>query len=158
MPIYLRKLFVHAYQSFIFNGILSERLREKTMKEPLNGDRILPYEDEKFGNRPIKMVEVNDTVFKRVESCDAYIMGLIPGYESELREGIESKILDEEGVKPEDFVIPEMPECSAKGTLRTLLAPVKEVDYDFNDERVLLNFFLFKGCYATSFLREIMKN
>lgn len=154
-PLYMRKLFVHAYQSYLFNRILSERLRKKTLKEVLEGDYILPFEDGRFGIRPIRIAEPNEAAMKRVERCEAYIMGPVPGYGSEI--GGSEKILDEEGVELVDFVIPEMPECSSRGTLRTLLSPVRDLDY-FSNEEIRLNFFLFKGCYATSLLREVMKN
>ncbi len=158
IPLYMRKLFVHAYQSFLFNRMLSERLKSKTLKELREGDYILPFENETFGKRPIRMVQLNEMASEEVKRCGAYITGLVPGYNSDLRGELESRILEEEEVTPQDFIIPEMPECSSKGTIRTLLTPVKELDYEFNAETALLRFFLFKGCYATSLLREIMKN
>ena len=62
------------------------------------------------------------------------------------------------------FIIPEIPLASSYGTRRILLAPVKNLSYSLTTDSLhlgrqamLVSFDLLKGCYATSFLREVMK-
>ena len=157
LPLYMRKLFVHAYQSYLFNELLSERLRSGTLKELCEGDYIMPFEGGRFGARPVRITRRNETAQEKVTGCEAYIMGLVPGYESTPSCEAEAKIIEAEGVRAKDFIIPDMPECSSKGTMRTLLAPLKDLKYEM-EESITLTFFLYKGCYATSLLREVMKD
>ena len=78
---------------------------------------------------------------------------------------IEQTIIQEENIDPRHFIIPEIPFLSSKGTRRALFTPIKKLNATLNTDvlnpnKMALNlqFDLDKGCYATSFLREWMKN
>jgi len=117
LPNTLISLFLHAYQSFLFNKILSSRLREEV---PSLGER-----------------------------------GIVPGYKSVFSPGrqgeIEKEILNEEGIELEDFR--PWKRFSTRGDVRPLLARVHGLEVKGN----VLSFFLERGTYATSFLREILR-
>lgn len=121
----LRQMFIHAYQAFIFNKVLSEYIRKGIIVERLP----------------------------------------LVGYETEIDE-ITSRILNEEGISQEDFKISSMPELSSKGRYRTCFTIVEDFeiidikDDELNKEkkRLTVRFSLQKGNYATTLLREIMKN
>jgi len=127
LPKKLRWMFVHAYQSHIFNRALSRYLE----KDPEN----IPE-----------------------ELC-------LPGFEIKSDE-VTKEILDEEGISESEFRIPSMPELDSGGEMRKTMLTIrdlelKRVDDDtINPGRCLavLEFTLSKGCYATTVLREIMKN
>jgi tRNA(Glu) U13 pseudouridine synthase TruD len=78
---------------------------------------------------------------------------------------IEASILQRENVTQQHFQTPSMPEVSAGGGLRATVARVqdlslgKPVDDEQNPakRKLGLGFTLHRGCYATVFLREIMK-
>jgi tRNA pseudouridine13 synthase len=70
---------------------------------------------------------------------------------------IERAVVAAEGLKPEDFVIPRMPRLSSRGTRRELVAAVRNLRWTVEGATATLEFELGKGCYATSFLRELMK-
>ena len=86
----------------------------------------------------------------------------IVGFGTEIIDEVTKKILAEENVKPSDFVIRELPEVSAEGSERAVSAEAKELkigrlepDECFPDKnKVQLEFFLPKGCYATEFIRQ----
>src|SRR5208337_138828 len=89
----------------------------------------------------------------------------IIGYRSTYSDGslgeIEKAILDEEGVTFRDFWINSMPELSFAGTKRQALIQVHP-EFQIEDEpgdnsRVLIDFVLPSGSYATVVLREVMK-
>ncbi|HHC19425.1 MAG TPA: tRNA pseudouridine(13) synthase TruD, partial [Euryarchaeota archaeon] len=63
----------------------------------------------------------------------------------------------DEGINPKDFVVPNMPELTSEGTRRALGVPVKWIFWKFKENTAVLSFELYKGCYATSLLREFMK-
>ena len=78
---------------------------------------------------------------------------------------IEASVLQRENITQQDFRTPSMPEISAGGSLRTTVARVQDLRLGVprDDEqnpakrKLRLGFTLHRGCYATVFLREIMK-
>ncbi|MCQ5375478.1 MAG: tRNA pseudouridine(13) synthase TruD, partial [Methanomassiliicoccales archaeon] len=91
----------------------------------------------------------------------AFVSGVLFGSESEFAEGemgaIEREIIENEGITKKDFVVPELPQCSSRGSRRELLARMKNLTYFVENDEVLISFSLDRGCYATALLREIMK-
>jgi tRNA pseudouridine13 synthase len=128
-------MFVHAFQSYLFNEMVSERVKEGEMA---------PEEGEYFcaekGGFPV--IE---------ERGDSWLCGRIVGYETKPN-AREQDILDKHGISPRDFKIKSIPEISSKGAYRTLMAPY--VDFSFVDNK--FRFSLPSGSYATSLLREFM--
>ena len=77
---------------------------------------------------------------------------------------IEHKIIDKEKIDPRDFIIPDIPRISSRGSRHPLISSINKINYklkadDLNSGKKALNlkFELKKGCYATSLLREFMK-
>ncbi len=137
LPRSILLLFVHAYQSYLFNRILSDRIKEDELRAEEGEFRC----GERMGFPDI---------------CNRgkdgkWIVGKIIGYETELNER-EELLLAKEGIGKESFKIPHMPELGSKGTFRTLMCPLK--DFSFADD--MFRFELPPGCYATSALREFM--
>ncbi|MCK4476036.1 MAG: tRNA pseudouridine(13) synthase TruD [Methanophagales archaeon] len=176
LPKNLQKLFVHAYQAYLFNLVLSNRMKQNLpFNEALIGD-VVCFRNE-FGFAAIDKGKVEKVTEDKVEGMNrlikrgrAFVTAPIFGYETEFGEGaegeIERKVLDDGCVELNDFYIEKIPEISSKGTRRPILVPVKvklsneEVSNDdMNPGRIKakLNFFLPKGSYATVVLREYMK-
>lgn len=85
----------------------------------------------------------------------------IVGFGSHELGEITERILAEENVKSSDFVIRELPELSAEGGERSVWAcadnlkvSVEDDDVFYGKKKVILEFFLSKGCYATEFIRQ----
>jgi tRNA pseudouridine13 synthase len=78
---------------------------------------------------------------------------------------IESRILEEEDVSPDDFKVSAMQEMGSRGELRAITAPL--LDFTLNDvsddagdpqsRAIKADFALYRGSYATIVLRELMK-
>ncbi len=125
LPKNLSRMFVHAYQSYVFNRALSE------------------YVDREIDVERLPLV----------------------GTEIQIDE-ISSKILEKEKIKQTDFEIKELPELSSKGEYRNCFSfaenfKIFKIEKDeLNDKKnkVVLQFSLERGMYATVFLREFMKN
>jgi len=166
LPKNLLMMFIHAYQSYLFNKILSERIRSGLpLNESLIGDAVLPVDKDNLPDQKnLIMVEKEnqEKINKKIKENKAFVSGAVFGAETKFADGeqgeIERKIIEKENVKKEDFIISEMPELSSKGVRRALLAPLKKIDYDVKDNTVTLNFELLKGSYATCLLREFMKS
>ncbi len=142
LPISIKRLYVQAYQSFIFNKTLSAAF--------LDGENLfLPNENDicydkngligRFVNEPTQKLAVpfvGHSYFKKTR-FDYQI----------------SKILREEEISPKDFFIREMQEASHEGGFRQ--AAITIDNYKINDN--ITSFTLSRGSFATIVLREIMK-
>lgn len=172
LPKNLQIMFVHAYQSYLFNKILSERVRRQLpLHEPVLGDFVLTIDKNGLPDHDnwIMVTEANQPkLTKRVAEGKAFISGVLFGAESEYagREPgeIERGVIEAEGLGQRDFIIPELPALSSKGLRRELVAPLMKFGYQINKtksgqeiDNVELKFELTKGCYATSLLREFIK-
>jgi tRNA pseudouridine13 synthase len=91
----------------------------------------------------------------------AFVSGVLFGSESEFAAGrpgeIERRIVEAEGLRREDFVIPAIPRLSSRGTRRELLAPIRDLEWEAGEGTLTLRFSLTPGCYGTSLLREFLK-
>jgi tRNA pseudouridine13 synthase len=170
LPRNLLTMFVYAYQSCLFNRILSERIRRKLpLNEAIVGDFVLPIRKEIIDQNFIRVKENNiNKVNKQVSKGKAVVSSVLFGSDSVFSDGemgeIERGIIEGEKVDPRDFITPDIPYISSSGSRHPILAFVKDLDFKIiNDElnknkkALTLKFVLQKGCYATSLLREFMK-
>ena len=165
LPFNLLMMFVHGYQSYVFNRILSERMRRGLpLNEPVEGDLVLPLGKDGLldRDRPLAVESTNiEKMRRQVRDGKASVSGALFGSDGILAAGpmgdIERSIVESEGLKPEDFVIPRMPRLSSRGTRRELVANVRGLRWSVEGTTAKLEFELSKGCYATSLLREFTK-
>ncbi len=164
LPRNLRMMFVHGYQSYLFNIILSERLKRFSIFEPMVGDIVLPVD--KYGlpinDRHILVTGENiENIAKKIKEKKAYISGILFGSESKFAYGemgeIERNVIEHENIKGEMFRIKEIREISSKGSRRALSSPIINFSYYEKNRDANFSFTLFRGSYATSLLREFMK-
>jgi tRNA pseudouridine13 synthase len=161
----LQKLFVHSYQSYLFNKIVSSRLAcGFPLTTGFDGDRVwVPDKGRVRTVVPKNIEEVNQSL----TAGSVSVQMPVPGYETELSDGaigqVEHEVLMSEGIDLAAFKIDSCPRLASKGVMRNIALPVDigftvAPDELTNDHfKVELRFFLPKGDYATSVLREIMK-
>ena len=170
LPLKLQVLFVQAYQSYLFNRFLSERIKAGL---PLNkaevGDLVVGVE--RTGLPMVNMSQIV-TVQNQTKANDAITAGKmrlalpIVGFKQKLSSGlmgeIEQRVLQQENVVINGFHVALNSSLGGKGSLRTTLTPVhnfKQLGISKNDNgsTVSLEFMLLRGCYATVLLRELVK-
>ncbi|MDF0590121.1 tRNA pseudouridine(13) synthase TruD [Candidatus Methanocrinis natronophilus] len=160
----LKRLFVHAYQSLLFNRILSRRMRSGLpLDRAVEGDVVcfskggLPDVDK------IQAVDKSnlDAVSRLAERGRAFVTLPLLGHSSALADGlpgeIERSVLEEEGVDLSDFRVEANPDLGSPGSRRPALLRVEPIAQIEGGACVLLNFDLPAGSYATVVLREYMK-
>jgi tRNA pseudouridine13 synthase len=142
LPLQIRRFFVHAYQSFIFNKTLSASFE--------NGEEVFsPQEDDvcydkngnlgKFENDPHQRLSipfVGYSYYKKTR-FHYYI----------------EKILQDEEITSKDFFSKEMQEISNEGGFRN--SSIKCDNYKVKGN--IVSFLLSRGSFATIVLRELMK-
>jgi tRNA pseudouridine13 synthase len=166
LPPNLQMMFVHAYQSYLFNLMLSERIRKGIpLDRPIVGDVVLPADRTGYADhdKPVPVTRFNlDLVEKSVREHKAFVSGVLFGSESKFAEGemgeIERKVVTTEGVQLQDFIVPQIAECNSRGSRRELVSPFKDLKVQCGEDNMDMSFILGKGCYATVMLREYMKS
>jgi tRNA pseudouridine13 synthase len=152
VPIMIRRLFVQAYQAYIFNRCLSRAImRGEDLLQPQSGDLCFEMEGQVTFGRIIKYNP--DSKTKLVPAIRMAGYTFQPG--KGRFENITRAILQEEEVSPKDFFIKEMQELSHQGGFRQ--APLWCTDFWYEREPLRISFKLPKGSYATTLLREIIK-
>ena len=171
LPLKLQKLFVQAWQSYLFNRFLSARIkREIPFGKAEVGDYVVNVERSGLPMvRTGKTVEASNAAYinRLVREGKMRVALPIFGAKQKLSTGamgeLERRVLEEEGVEAQGFKMPAIPEISAKGELRAAVCPVKNFSQgavltDSDDAlHLYLEFMLLRGSYATILLREIMK-
>lgn len=167
LPTDLLKLYVEAYQSYIFNKLLSKRIEAGlSIRYAEVGDHVALLDHNKLPTKHILYVnseslksKVNELITKE-RAC---LVLPIPGYDLKLLSGptheILRKILNEEGVDLHMFRCPSIPEIRSSGTFRpaSVIPIIEKIEINRNDNSIRLVFRLPRGSYATVLLREIMK-
>jgi tRNA pseudouridine13 synthase len=148
---WLRKYLVSSYQSYLCNLYLADRVKNGLFSKLLLGD--LAKKHDTGGIFSVEDVKKEQMRFDNKEiSFTAPMFGYKmrePKYEAQILEG---KILNSVNVTKKDFR-----KNHIKGTRRTgRLLP--EITLNKSEEGLTLSFMLPKGSYATTVLREFMKN
>jgi tRNA pseudouridine13 synthase len=153
VPIMIRRLFVQAYQAYIFNRCLSRAIMGgEDLLQPRAGDLCFEMEGRVTFGRIIKFNP--DSKTKLVPAIRMAGYSFQPG--KGRFENITRAILQEEEVDPKEFYIKEMQELSHQGGFRQ--APLWCTDFWYErDPLLMVSFKLPKGSYATTLLREIIK-
>lgn len=172
LPTRLVGLFTQAYQSYLFNRFLSDRM---TMRLPLHRvvdgdysvcvDRLgLPIS--RFGPtaRVEDVPELNREISSGKRRLALPIIGFRQRQSKGVQGGIEQRILEEEDVAMDCFKVRAIPEARARGGLRVASFQLKDFqlkgiyrDTECRKHSVQVSFMLQRGSYATIVLRELMK-
>jgi tRNA pseudouridine13 synthase len=162
----LRLLFVHAYQSLLFNRWLSRRFHAGLpLTEPVEGDWILRVgrEGTVRGQDVVPVARDNlPECAELVRRGGAMVAGPLVGFGTPLEGGpvgdLLRTLLAEEGLRPEDWKLPKTPEIASRGAWRPILLGVPPLGITAGEGHVDFRFALPKGAYATVFLREFLKS
>jgi len=172
LPLKLRRIFVQAYQSFLFNRFLSQRiLRGFPLNEAEVGDYVVNLDNQGIPTDEFTLVTAQSLSHVEKALNEGKMRVAIPllGFKQNPSEGIqgeiEQKIVETENVVSRNFYVPLMPEISAPGRLRAILAPMIDLSIEGPTkdsanppkQEMGLNFTLHRGSYATVLLREFMK-
>ncbi len=142
IPLKLRRFYVQAYQSFLFNKTLSLAYEyEEELFSPTMDDVCFDknFELGKYQNDPKQKLAIpliGHSYYKK-SRFDYYI----------------KKILEDQSLSPKDFFINDFQELSLDGGFRNASIDMQ----NFSIQKNLVKFQLPRGSYATIILREILK-
>ncbi len=142
LPISIQYLFIHAYQAYLFNELLNERINR--------GFTLNKIDDDKINNNG----EVVYPLF---------------GYESSFSSGvlgeIQRDLFEKENINISEFFNKDHSVLSSKGEFREIkvfaydlsLINIEEDDLNLDSLKLTFSFVLDKGNYATNIARELIK-
>lgn len=168
LPRDLLRLFVNAYQSYLFNHALSRRWALHGLSEVMEGDYVAPLDRWGSPSRSLRAEASNLGVLRHMVSDKRAVL-MLPVLGSKTRlagvslEGY-GELLEREGVSLNDFGhLPWMPFL---GTMR--FAAFRTISYkaegpqpdelNSGKDKALVITSLPRSCYATVMLREIMRS
>jgi tRNA pseudouridine13 synthase len=149
----LRKLYLSAYQSSLFDRVLEERLN--TIDTVVEGD--LAY---RHDNGACFLVEDRNVEQKRARDFEISPTGPMFGCKMKLPEG-EPRISEENVLQDESLTLADFNLSGGlrmEGERRPLRIPIQNLSTALDNDGLVLNFSLPRGVYATAVLREIMKS
>ena len=166
MPSNLQMMFTHAYQSYLFNVMLSDRMEhDLPLNAPVVGDIVIPLDSNRVPMHENLIMTTSkniDLVTKQVRAGRAFVSITLFGSDSTLAEGemgeIERKVIEEQKIGEKDFMVIGLPHCTSKGNRREIVCSVKDLTCEFEDDHYAVSFSLPKGNYATCLMREFMKS
>ena len=142
IPLQMRRFYVQAYQSYIYNKTLS-------MAFAYEEDLFLPQENDVCYDRTNKLGKFQNELGQRLT---VPLVG--HSYFKKTRfDYYIQKILEEEEILPADFLIKDFQEISAEGGFRN--SSIQCDDFQASNDTV--EFQLSRGSYATIVIREILK-
>ncbi len=160
LPKNLKMMFIHAYQSYIFNRLLSARIDEfGNLKDVMDGDHAcyLTFRTPKptFSDCTEIAVNIERVRYLLRERVAALALPLV-GYATELKgwSKLAAEYLAEDNLDIRNFRT-EHKEFSSSGSYRAadMIVEISEIKFDGE----IFDFYLPKGCYATVLLREFLK-
>lgn len=174
LPKDLASLLISAYQSYLFNKALSERIRQGyTINKPEIGD-LIGILDEEMGHLT-KIKYVYDDILKKhldkaIKLKRAVIIAPIVGYETDLdpshfMSSIYEKIMREEGITKDVFKFDDFFDIDYPGTYRGIsikprgfqLVKIEDDELNPGKKSARIEFDLLRGTYATIVIREFLK-
>ncbi|MCY2950693.1 MAG: tRNA pseudouridine(13) synthase TruD [Planctomycetota bacterium] len=153
----LRRLWVSALQSDLFNEIVAHRIN--SLNRLSDGDLAMKHE-----NGACFLVESAATEQPRCDSFEISPTGPLVGYRMTLPQGealgIEQEVMAAHNLKPEDFRVEGR--HKVKGARRPLRIQPKDIELsggvDEFGQHITVAFTLPPGSFATVLLRELMKS
>ncbi len=160
-PKNLRMIFVHAYQSYLYNLIISRRMEQIGLNEVSDGDILVEVDGyfNQSGGRMITANSLNKGMLQELVNHNrlrptAPLIGFDSRPTGGIQGEIEKAILEDEGITANMFRLRSYPDLSSSGERRITSA----LPSDFTVlENLALSFILGRGTYATSLIREFLK-
>ena len=155
VPVRLRRFYVQAYQSWIFNLALSRALAAGLDISRLErGDNWAVASEGGLVTGAVRGVK-EDPIEGAVPMVQ--LVGYAYRNYGSRFDTIMSEVLSGEGVAPGQFYVKEMQEGSSEGGFRRPHLAIGDASWNAGDGTATLRFTLAKGQYATVLLREVIK-
>jgi len=155
VPVRVRRLYVQAYQSLIFNRTLSSAMEKgEDLGAPRQGDNWAELSPDGLATSRVRGVRdpLTPGAVPMVQIAGYAFRDYGSRFDACLKE-----VLEAEGVAPREFFVQGMQEVSSEGGFRRPHLAIGEPWWEVEGSTARLRFTLGRGQYATVFLREVIK-
>ncbi|MDR1722176.1 MAG: tRNA pseudouridine(13) synthase TruD, partial [Methanobrevibacter sp.] len=146
LPKPLQRMFVNAYQSYLFNAVVSERIK-LGINDFVDGDIIIDNEEHLIHDK------TNEELNQLIKEFKAHPTAPLYGTKVPLAKGkpgeIEQKVLKKENIQNQDFLAPKTPKLGSHGLRRAIRFKVWNSKVEAKEEGIQVEFSIDKGSYAT---------
>jgi tRNA pseudouridine13 synthase len=148
-------LYIHSVQSHIFNEALSRLLLDHSQSS--ERDDILHYiADYVVGSLGEEKILGKLVFYNYTEDYAELTNSLeLVGFNTAIMNHYVKKVLEEAGLSPRDFIIRALPDLSVEGVSRECFVDVINFEHRILDDRVIMEFELPKGSYATIVIKAL---
>jgi len=148
-----RSIYLSAARSYLFNQILSERVRRQEWNKALTGDLLILDQSGSF----FKLDDLDENIIQRMKAGKIHATGALWGQGTSdltgLPRDIECAVIDQHSELANG-----LEGMGLKQQRRALRVNVDSLTWQFIDDKTIeLRFFLPAGSYATAVLRECFK-
>jgi len=148
-----RSMLISSARSHLYNQILAGRVESATWDKPVLGDVMLLAGSES----QFLLDKVDDVAHSRCLEKDIHPSGLMAGMPDRTLETTDEMQLIESNVMSENAeYLKGIIDAGLNQDRRALRVLVDDLDWQFEDDDLLLQFSLKKGSYATALLRELI--
>ncbi|OED30280.1 tRNA pseudouridine(13) synthase TruD [Methanosphaera sp. WGK6] len=154
LPKPLKRMFVNAYESYLFNKIINERSKIGINKY-YPGDIIIDQEERWI--HEIDETTIEEDINNFTVNPTAPLLGSKVPLAEGIQGEIEEKVIKEENITKKSFECPKTPKLGSHGVRRSIRFKIEDTHVEEINNGIRVEFFIPRGCYATAVLREIIK-
>ncbi len=143
-----KSLYLSSLRSFLFNKILKHRLNEQHWLQPVEGDCFMLN-----GTRSTFCDELSDTILQRYSEGDIHAILSLEGKGDSIMSGQALSYENEIVTQHSDMVDILIAQGLVKDK-RAIRQMIGDLEYQFNQDELIISFYLPKGCYATTFIQH----
>ncbi|AMK16374.1 tRNA pseudouridine(13) synthase TruD [Methanobrevibacter olleyae] len=154
LPKPLQRMFVHAYQSYLFNAAVSERVA-MGMDKYIEGDIVIDKEEHIVRDKSHEEFQEMVSSFEINQTSPLY--GTKVPFAGGKVGKMEEEILNSYNLTKADFEVSKMPRLGSHGLRRAMRFQLWDASAKASEDGVICEFSIDKGSYATAVLREVMK-
>lgn len=146
-----KSMILSAARSWLFNTVLAERIKQQNWNTLLNGDVAL-LSGTKSGSFVVD--EINDEVNQRCFNMDLHPTAVMWGT-GDSRNTTDSLLLEQNELEAWTSWKQGLEAAKVEKSYRALRVHPENMQWHFEQDHLVLSFYLPSGCYATAVLREL---
>jgi tRNA pseudouridine13 synthase len=151
LPRHKRSIYLSSVRSFLFNRILGQRVLDQSWDQIQDGEIAMLD-----GTHSVFECSLPDPLLiKRCAEFDIHPTGLLAGTAGKRPKGPAAK-LESEALEAYSSLIASLGRAGAKAGRRALRLVPGELEWEWGDDSLAIQFVLGSGSYATSLLRELV--
>ncbi len=146
-----RGLIISSARSLLFNLQLASRIANGSWLKHINGDCLMLNKSQSF----FVANDLSEEDELRLKDGDLHVSGLLPGKQATEAQG-DAKIMEDNVLTGYSIWLDGLSKLNLESSRRALRIMPEDLMLEQTEDSAKFTFFLPKGCYATSLIRELV--